>query len=339
MNRSRPIHVCQAALLVGVFFFDSSFCLAAVRLDTLGDYLTRKGYGGAQLVHSGKFFHLPIHTNGRPGHFVIDTGTPGTLIFRSSVRELGLTETRTNAYVRGALGVTNERYGRSMIHSFEAGNVTVRHVPVAIAPDLGGSASYGRPNGLLGLRELMKFGAVLDCSRRMLYLRPSRPSDDVSADIKKIVEGHGWKAVHLTYTRDHLRVPAEADDFYCHFLVDTGTFVTALDRSFADRARISTRGVSSMVHGVGRSSNRVELANLESLWVGNYEVRGALAAVLSMDSQMLYRGTPSEAAGLLGVEYLAANSAIFDFVSGTLYLKPRTHRGVSAPSRNVAIVR
>jgi predicted aspartyl protease len=326
MSRSSPVHAYRTALLAGILALSSSICSASVRLDTLGAYLTRKGYGGAQLVHSGKFFHLPIHTNGRPGHLVIDTGTPGTLIFRSSVRELGLTETRTNAYVRGALGVTNERYGRSMIHSFEAGNVTVRHVPVAIAPDLGGSVSYGRPNGLLGLRELMKFGAVLDCSRRMLYLRPSRPPNEISEGVTRMLQGHGWRSIHLTNTRDHLRVPAEADDFSCHFLVDTGTFVTALDRSFANRARISTRGISSIVHGVGRSSTRVELATLESLWVGNYQVRGALAAVLSMDSQMLYRGTQSEAAGLLGVEYLAANSAIFDFVSGTLYLKPRARR-------------
>jgi hypothetical protein len=292
----------------------------------LGAYLTKKGYGGAQLVHSGKFLHLPFHSNGHAGHLVIDTGTPGTMIFRSSVSELGLTETRTNAYVRGVLGVTSERYGRSMIHSFEAGNMTVQHVPVAIAPDLGGSVGYGRPSGLLGLRELMKFGAVLDFSRRMLYVRPSRPADEVSAEIRRIVETRGWKAIHLTYTRDHLRVPAEADDFPCHFLVDTGTFVTALDRSFANRARIHTRGIGSVVHGVGRSSTRVELATVDSLWIGNYPVRRALAAVLSMDSQMLYRGTQSEAAGLLGVEYLAANSAIFDLVSGTLYLKPRTAR-------------
>jgi hypothetical protein len=41
---------------------------------------------------------------------------------------------------------------------------------------------------------------------------------------------------------------------------------------------------------------------------------------------MLGRGTEGEVAGLLGVEYLARNSAIFDFVSGTLYLKPRSRR-------------
>ena len=327
MNRFPRVRSHRLALLLSVLFaLNPLVSRAAVRLDTLGKYLTRKGYGGAQLVHSGKFYHLPIHSNGRPGHLVIDTGTSSTLIFRSSIRQFGLTETKTNIPVRSVLGATSEHYGLSMIRSFQAGNLTIRHVPVRIAPDLGGSKAYGRPNGLLGLHELMKFGAVLDCSRRMLYLRPSRPDREIAGDIRSILQNRGWKAITLTYTRNRLRVPGEANDLPCHFVVDTGTFLTALDRNFSNRAGIPTREISSIVHGVGRSSRGVELATLESLWIGNYQAKGVLAAVLSLDSRMLFRGTPSEVSGLVGVEYLALNSAIVDFVSGTLYLKPPGRR-------------
>ncbi|HJT80773.1 MAG TPA: pepsin/retropepsin-like aspartic protease family protein [Chthoniobacterales bacterium] len=325
MNRCFRAGVRRWAFLIGFWIIvQPPAGLAAVRLDSLGKYLTKKGYGGAQLVHSGKFYHLPIRSNGRAGHLVIDTGTHGTLIFRSSVRQLKLTETRTNIPVRSILGLSNERYGRSIIHSFQAGNFTVKQVPVAIAPDLGDSNTYGRPNGLLGLRELMKFGAVLDCSRRILYLRPARPERDVTGQIRSILESRGWKPIALTYTRNRLRVPGETNDVPCHFFVDTGTFLITLDRSWTNRARIPTREIDSTVHGVGRSSRRVQLASLDTVWIGNYQVRGALAAVLSMDAPMLFRGTPSEVVGLVGVDYLARNSAIFDFVSGTLYLKPRT---------------
>jgi hypothetical protein len=44
-----------------------------------------------------------------------------------------------------------------------------------------------------------------------------------------------------------------------------------------------------------------------------------------MDAEMLSRGTDSEIEGLLGAEYLSLNSAVFDFVSGTLYMRPRSH--------------
>jgi len=327
MIRSSRDFIHRAGFVVGILLAATPrVSVAAVRLDELGKYLTSKGYGGAQLVHSGKFYHLPIRSNARPGHLVIDTGTPATLVFRSSVGQLGLKETITNAPVRSMLGPTSERYGLAMIRSFEAGNCTIKHVPVAIAPDLGGSSNYGRPNGLLGLRELTKFGAVLDMSNRILYLRPSRPGSEVPDKMRVMLERRGWKAITMTLTRNHLRVIGEANDVPCHFLVDTGTYLTALDRSFSHRAGIQSQKISSVVHGVGRSSRSVELAALDSLWVGNYEARKSRAAVLSMDSRMLYRGTASEVVGLLGVDYLAVNSAVFDFVSGTLYLKPRARR-------------
>ena len=42
----------------------------------------------------------------------------------------------------------------------------------------------------------------------------------------------------------------------------------------------------------------------------------------SLDPEAIGRGTDFEIAGLLGIEHLAINSAIFDFVSGTMYLRP-----------------
>ncbi len=57
--------------------------------------------------------------------------------------------------------------------------------------------------------------------------------------------------------------------------------------------------------------------------IGSYEIKNASAAIGHLDENILHSGA---AAGLLGVEYLAKNSAIFDFNSGTLYLRPRGSR-------------
>ncbi|HEY4283662.1 MAG TPA: aspartyl protease family protein [Chthoniobacterales bacterium] len=310
-------------LVTGWLVFDQiDLCQGAVKLDNLGRYLTGHAYGGAQLVDSGKFYHLPIHSNGHPGHLVVDTGSPATIIFRSSVRRLGLNETRTNAQVRGAFGEGRDTYGLAVINSFIAGNCTLKSVPVAIAPDMRGMNIYGRPNGLLGLRELVKFGAVLDLSRGIVYLRPTRPDREISAGIKSILEANGWRPVPIMLTRNHLRVTAEVNDVPCHLLVDTGAFLTALDRDFAATAKIPVRPTHATATGVGRSGGSVGLATFHSLWVGNYEIKNASASVIAMDSHLLGRGTNAEVAGLLGVEYLARSSAIFDFVSGTLFLRP-----------------
>lgn len=309
-------------LVAGFWLVGFARCQAAVSLDPLGSFLTSHGYGGAQLVSSGQFFHLPIVSEGKAAHLVVDTGTPATLIFRSSVKRLRLSETLTNAQVSGAFGQGQERYGVAIMRSFHTGNCTLENVPVAIAPDMAAMNIYGRPNGLLGLRELMKFGAVLDLAHHMVYLHPSPLPNELSRDMRNILESHGWTPVAMTFTSRHLRVPGEANDKACHLLVDTGAFVTALDRSFAASAKISTRPTHVTAHGVGRTASSVGLATFGSLWIGNYQIKQPSASVLALDSQMLGRGTMSEVAGLLGVDYLAMNSAIIDFVSGTLYLRP-----------------
>src|SRR5690242_3935851 len=256
---------------------------AAVSLDPLGSFLTKHGYGGAQLVSSGQFFHLPIVSEGIPAHLVVDTGTPATLIFRSSVRRLQLSETLTNAQVSGAFGKGQERYGVAIMKSFRAGNFTVKNIPVAIAPDIAALNIYARPNGLLGLQELMKFGAVLDLSRHMIYLHPSPTPNELSRDLKKILVSHGWTAVTMTFSSRHLRVPGEANDKPCHFLVDTGAFVTALDRSFAAAADISAQPTHVTAHGVGRTASDVGLATFGSLWIGNYQIKRPSASILPLD--------------------------------------------------------
>jgi Aspartyl protease len=210
-----------------------------------------------------------------------------------------------------------------MINWFKAGNCTLTNVPVAIAPDLTALNIYGRPNGLLGLRELMKFGAVLDLDRGMVYLRPSQPSNEVSGEMRTILQSRGWTPVKMFLAGRHLHVPGEANDRPCHFIVDTGAVLTALDTGFAAAANISPQPTRATAHGVGRSASNVGLATLGSLWIGNYQIRRPRASIVTLDSRLLARGTMSEVAGLLGVDYLAMNSAVIDFVSGTLYLRPR----------------
>jgi hypothetical protein len=98
IGRSRPSR--PFILILGyILLLQAGICGAALQLDALGSYLTRNGYGGSQLVDSGKFYHLPISSNRKAGNLVIDTGAPTTLVFRSSVKRLGLSETKTTSCI------------------------------------------------------------------------------------------------------------------------------------------------------------------------------------------------------------------------------------------------
>jgi len=305
------------AAIILVSEFDIGY--GAVTLDALGLCLTKNGYGGAQLVHLGNYYHLPIQSNGRPGNLVVDTGGPMTLLYRSSLSRLNLAESKTTEHVNGAFGRGGDVYGLTTIKALTAGNCVLTNVPVAVASD--SSFSRHLSNGLLGLRELIKFGAVLDLQNQLVYLRPSRPTEKIGSEIKAILSRQGYSAIPLLLKKGHLYVVGAVNGVPCHFIVDTGSYLTSLDTRFAARTKLSVGATRLVGEGFGGSSP-AGMARLSSLRIGNYEIQNGSATVAALNPMLL--AAHSDTAGLLGAEYLAINRAIFDFVTGTMYLRPPT---------------
>ena len=318
MRLSRRTGFLFAAIIL---LLDLDIGRSAVTLDALGLYLAKNGYGGAQLLQLGNFYHLPIQSSGKPGNLVVDTGSPTTLIFRSSLKGLNLTESKTSKRVSGAFGRGGDVYGLTTIKTLTAGNCTLTNMPVAIASGSADSSfSRAHSNGLLGLRELIKFGAVLDLRNHLVYLRPPRPGNSVGSGIKSILSGQGYTAVPLLLKDNHVFVAGALNGVPCYFIVDTGGYVTAFDIDFVTRAKLKVAGTRLVAESFG-GRTPVGITTFPSLRIGNYEIKNGSASVARLNPEVLR--SHFEIAGLIGVEYLAINRAIFDFVSGTMYLRPR----------------
>jgi predicted aspartyl protease len=323
----RPLYSAFIAVLFSVVAGAS--CDGAVALGALGQFLASRGYGGAQLVHPGNYYRLPINSNGKPGDLLVDTGTPMSLIYRASMSKYGLTVTETEHAVHGAFGKGHENFGRAIISSLTMGNCVLVNMPVVVASDNEGRGifrRYGSSDGLFGLREMVSYGAVLDLGNRLLFVRPSGPSKEIGAAVKSILTSQGYTPVKLLTLRSHLHAAGSINGMDCQFVVDTGAVLTAIDRDAAARARIGGYRTDAVAEGVGPSGGEVRLAKFPSLRIGKYEIKNVSATVVRFDDAVVGRGTDSEDAGLLGAEYLGQNSAVFDFNSGTLYLKARPTR-------------
>lgn len=302
-----------------------SVAQGAVVLDALGTFLTGRGYAGSQMVNPDNHFRLLIKSNGKPGNLIVDTGAPNSVIFRESLRKLGLTETKTEHVAVGMFGGGSDRFGMTKVQSFATGNCELANVPVLVISD---PMRSGRRNadGLFGFREMVKFGAVLDLGNRLLLINPKGLNKSLSPEIRTLLVSRGFTPVPLSVFGSHIRVAGAINGMPCRYILDTGSYLSLIDSEVVKRAKVRTLSTRIRAQGVGASGGMVGMAKLASIRLGNYEIRNPSATVAPVYGAAIDRGKKSEAAGFLGIEYLGMNSAVIDFNSGTLYLRPKSRR-------------
>src|SRR6476659_4447399 len=228
------------------------FCARAAEQagGTLTATLGSQGLAGAKLERRYcNHLLVPVSINNRRGALMIDTGSPYTLIDRNSVNTFGLTVEKTDSSVGGLFGRSWERFGASKVKGIAMGNCMVTNVPVAIA-DLSGmnpernatatgshisdAKAMAHLNGVLGAREMVKFGMIIDCTRQMLYINPNGACSAVSQSLASFLAGRGFTRIPIRQNaNDHFDVEGALNGHPTRFILDTGSATTLIDTQVA----------------------------------------------------------------------------------------------------------
>lgn len=307
---------------------------------TLAGVLAGQGLAGAKLERRyGNHLLVPVSINNRHGALMIDTGSPNTLIDRNSVNTFGLKVEKTDSNVGGLFGRSWERFGASKLKTVAMGNCMVTNVPVAIV-DLSGmnpersatatgshiadSKAMPHLNGVLGAREMVKFGMIIDCTRQMLYINPNGANSSVSQSLANLLAGRGFSRIPMRLnTNGHFDVEGALNGHATRFLVDTGSSTTLIDTQVAVK---SGTGVTALAgYGMGGAGNLQEGVNrtgVKELAIGNFKLANAEVVVAHVSSDILLSKSAAESnAGVLGQDYLSTNFAVIDMGGKTLYLR------------------
>jgi predicted aspartyl protease len=306
----------------------------------LAGVLSKQGLAGAKLERRyGNHLFVSVSINNRHGALLIDTGSPNTLIDRNSVNTFGLTQEKTDASVGGLFGRSWERYGTSKVKSIAMGNCMLTNVPVAIA-DLSGmnpersaaatgshisdSKATAHLSGVLGAREMVKFGMIIDCTRQMLHINPNGASSVVSQNLASFLTGRGFTRMPMRLNaNDHFDVEGALNGHATRFIVDTGSANTLVDTQVAVK---SGTGVTALAgYGAGGVGGLVEGVNrtrVKELGIGNFKLANAEVAVAHVSGDILLSKSAAESnAGVLGQDYLSTNFAVIDMGGRALYLR------------------
>jgi predicted aspartyl protease len=306
----------------------------------LAGVLSKQGLSGAKLERRyGNHLFVSVSINNRHGALLIDTGSPNTLIDRNSVNTFGLTMEKTDSSVGGLFGRSWERFGTSKVKSIATGNCMLTNVPVAIA-DLSGmnpehsaagtgshisdSKAMAHLSGVLGAREMVKFGMIIDCTRQMLYINPNGASSAVSQSLANFLATRGFTRIPMRLNaNDHFDVEGALNSHATKFIVDTGSANTLIDTQIAVK---SGTGVTALAgYGAGGAGNLVEGVNrtgVKELAIGNFKLANAEVVVAHVSGEILLSKSAAEAnAGVLGQDYLSTNFAVIDMGGRALYLR------------------
>src|ERR1041385_596637 len=317
------------------------FCAQAEQTGgTLAGALAGQGLAGAKLERRyGNHLLIPVSINNQRGALMIDTGSPNTLIDRNSVNTFGLTVEKTDSSVGGLFGRAWERYGMSKVKTIAMGNCVVTNVPVAIA-DLSGmnpersaaatgshisdSKAMAHLNGVLGTREMVKFGMIIDCTRQMLYINPNGTSSTVSQSLASFLVTRGFTRIPMRLNaNDHFDVEGALNAHPTRLIVDTGSTNTLIDTQVAVK---SGTGVTALAgYGAGGAGGLVEGVNrtgVKELAIGNFKLANAEVVVAHVSGEVLLSKSATESnAGVLGQDCLSSNFAVIDMGGKALYLR------------------
>jgi predicted aspartyl protease len=306
----------------------------------LAGVLSKQGLAGAKLERRyGNHLFVSVSINNRHGALLIDTGSPNTLIDRNSVNTFGLTMEKTDSTVGGLFGRSWERYGTSKVKSIAMGNCMLTNVPVAIAdlsgmnPEHGAAATgshiadskaMAHLSGVLGARDMVKFGMVIDCTRQMLYINPNGASSAVSHGLANFLATRGFTRIPTRLNaNDHFDVEGALNSHATRFIVDTGSANTLIDTQVAVK---SGTGVTALAgYGAGGAGGLVEGVNrtrVKELGIGNFKLANAEVVVAHVSGDILLSQSAAESnAGVLGQDYLSTNFAVIDMGGRALYLR------------------
>jgi predicted aspartyl protease len=307
---------------------------------TLAGFLSKQGLAGAKLQRRvGNHLFVSVSINKRNAALMIDTGSPVTVIDTNSVNTFGLTVEKTGENVGGLFGRSWERYGTSKVKSIAMGNCVIANVPVAISDISGmnvdisepatGSHLAGAPkmthiNGILGTREMAKFGMIIDCTRQMLYLNPNGPNSAVSRAVASFFVTRRFTRIPMRLnTNHHFEVEGALNGHITRFIVDTGSGTTLIDKQIAVKTGVSPAAVAGMASGgAGGLVERSSGATVKELAIGGFKIANAEVEVARVSSEILRSKSEEESnAGVLGIEYLSRNFAVIDMGGMALYLR------------------
>ena len=285
------------------------------------DVLARDGYGMVRISRPlPNILLVRGNINGRDASLILDTGwgADGISLDSSFAMSLNLPTQALKGHGMSVSGARMDFKG-GVAGLVVLGNVQLKGVPLLVGSI--GALKNEQVRRTVGASGFVSAGflhtnsAIIDLQNLCLYLRPPGKG-------RRVQLGPALKAVGLSevpFTRvghNNLVVDVEINGVRAKMFLDTGAYLTGVDKRFAAQAKIN--GYDSRIMGIDAAG---VISSKQLTRVGSFKIGGVPVNVrdLTITQYSFYSLTGGKVVGLLGMDVLGQNWGIIDFGNQKLY--------------------
>ena len=317
------MNLCRSIRHAAVYFALALVFPPAFRLVAAASGAATVDYTSLPLLRGKEnqlLLRLPVDAN--TPVMVLDTGSPITCVDSSKAKSFKLVPPPANSSSPTSVTVNGVQHNLAVAPSLNFGPEQVQNLPVVLI-DLSAlnqmlKSRHDHPNdAILGLDTMHALRAVIDCGTGRLMLPNSANSaSQLSAKLKRA----GWMEIPMRVDQGHLLVRGTVNRSSLDFIVDTGSPVSVVDRTFCDKHHIVLNDQSFSLKAIHFQTGGAKVGKVADMKIGRLDINRTLVAVF--DVTALLKGESGSAPlGLLGSRTLERTRAFIDCENSNLYLK------------------
>ena len=278
---------------------------------------------------------MSVLINGQPANLLVDTGSNQLILDAEAAESFGVGPSQLilNAEAAESFGIKASQRGLRYIRftqingqdlpvgfaqNVTAGNMNFGSRLVTLSDSIHSNAAKTHIDGVFGLDILLRHKALINCRTKLVFFKVDQAR---RINLGSVAASERFTRVPIRREENGaLTVACSIRGQPTHLLIDTGTFVTILHKSFAASHGLAGEPTRISAQFDRGGSKKISAAKLDDLTIGAFKVPPEKFGVAPLPQFVLQQGD-TKIAGILGMDTLYICHAIIDLDGMNLFLK------------------
>ena len=263
---------------------------------------------------------MSVRINGQPANLLVDTGSNQLILDAEAAASLGIRPSQRGLRYIRFTQINGQDLPVGFVQNISAGGMNFGGNLVTVRGSNHSTTGTGAAHvdGMLGLDILLRHKTLINCRTKLVFFKVDQSR---AINLGSVAASEKFTRVPIRREENGaLTVPCSIRGQSARLLLDTGSFVTILNKSFATSVGLAAEPTRISAEFARGGSKKISAAKLNDFHIGAFKVPPDKFGVTPLPHFALQQGS-SRIAGILGMDTLYICHAIIDLDGMNLFLK------------------